>query len=309
MRLVFAGSEQFSLTVLRHLAGSSHRVALVLTPPERAGSRGGPAPRPVRALAERLGLAVAQPARLSRSAWEEMAAPLGVAVLVVAAYGQLIPASVLRGLERGGLGVHPSLLPRHRGASPVAAAILGGDRETGVSIFSMNRELDAGPILAQGRLALSGAETTPELTQRLSEQGADLLLQVLDRLEQGPIPARPQPTTGVSYAPRLSRADGHLEWLLPAAEIGRRLRALQPWPGVTVPLGGREVKLLEGEPVAGPPGTAPGSPGQVMAMGEEAAEVQTPYGRFRVDRVLPPGGRAMSAAAYLRGRPAEKRLG
>ncbi len=301
MRVIFAGSDPFSLPVLGALARSRHRPLLVLTAPERSGNRGRPAPRPVAELARSLELPLSQPERVSSGPGPVQEAAGSAQGLVAAAYGQLLPQDLLSALEQGGIGVHPSLLPRHRGASPVVAAILAGEEQTGVTIFRMTPEWDAGPILAQEALALHPTETSPELEQRLGEQAGPLLVSVLDRLDEGGLPERAQPVAGASYAAKLRREDGRVDWQLPAREIDRRLRALQPWPGVTLPLAGRQVKLLAGQVVAtsGEPGARPGA---VVGVAGEGVLVATVSGVYRLDRVLPPGGRAMSAAAYLRGR-------
>ncbi|MHB1522917.1 MAG: methionyl-tRNA formyltransferase [Candidatus Dormibacteria bacterium] len=291
MLVVFAGSGEFALGPLRALAASRHRVVAVVTAPDRIGDRGRPAPRPVRDLAGELGLPVLQPHRLGS---DDLADGLssGAELLVVCAYGQLVRRPVLEAFPRGAVGVHPSLLPRHRGASPVAAAVLAGDTVSGVTIYQMDDRLDAGPVLASESLPIAQGATTPMLQAALEAVAARLLPATLDLMEEGRIVPRPQAEDQATYAPRLSRADGRVSWAQPAEEIERRLRALQPWPGVTVELGGTEVKLLAGSASSDPgPASAP-----------ESVVVPTTSGAFQIDLVQPPGGRPMTAAAFLRGR-------
>ena len=301
MRVVFAGSGEFSLPSLRALAASRHPVTLVITAPDRNGSRGRPAPRPLRDLAQELGVPIEQPARLS-AAWAAATPVVAADLLVVCAYGQLIPKSVLELFPRGTLGVHPSLLPRHRGASPIPAAILAGEAETGVSIYSMDERLDAGPILAQERLAIGARATTAELASALAELGARLLVAVIDNLQRGEGLPSPQDEALATYCHKVTRRNGELDWSMPALEIDRKLRALSPWPGVSMLLGGTRVKLLAGAAWAFPEGATAATPGTVVGGDADSILIGTSEGAFRVSVVQPPGGRPMSAPAYLRGR-------
>ncbi|HVB53138.1 MAG TPA: methionyl-tRNA formyltransferase [Candidatus Acidoferrales bacterium] len=303
MRVVFAGSAEFSIPVLRSLATSSHDVVAVLTAPDRPGSRGSAAPRPVKAEAISLELPVEQPPRLTEEFWREAIVPTDPDALVVAAYGQLIPLVVLQSLAQGGVGVHPSLLPRHRGASPVPAAILAGDSRSGVTVFRMDQRMDAGPILAQEAIPVPGSATTSSLTARLAQLGAQLVVQVLDRLEGGDSSDIPQLASGATFSHRLSRQDGSLEWTLTAAEIDRRLRALAPWPGVTVPLEGVRVKLLRGAPDQAADDSADAVTGRILEQGADWILVRTAEDAFRVELIQPPGKPPMTPAAFLRGRP------
>lgn len=302
MRVVYAGSAEFSLPVLRALAASDQEVVQVLTAPDRAGSRGAAAPRPVKAAAESLGIPVDQPPRLTPEIWREVSSRSGSDVLVVAAYGQLVPVSVLDSLRQGGLGVHPSLLPRHRGASPVIAAILAGDGRTGVTVFRMNQRLDSGPILGQEETPLTESDTATALTEKLAKLGGDLVVQVLRRLEAGEVSEIPQLESGATYSHRLSRQDGQLDWTHTAEIIDRHLRALSPWPGVTVPLLGKQVKLLRGAPDGNGHDRSDGEPGEILKQGPDWILVQTIEGAYRVELIQPPGGPQMTPAAFLRGR-------
>jgi methionyl-tRNA formyltransferase len=301
MRIVLCGTAEFAVPTLHSLA-EAHEVLAVVTQPDRPGSRGRPAPRPVGDAAALLGLPVLRPERIR--APESVAGILGLApdALVVAAYGQIIPTALLEAPRFGGINVHGSLLPRWRGAAPVAAAILAGDARTGVSIMRMDAGLDTGAVYAMREIPVAATDTTPLLTERLAVHGAGLLLEVLAAVAGGTATATPQDDALATHAPRLSRDDSRIEWgTASAVDVDRHVRALLPWPGTTAPLGGQRVSILAGEvseDVA--PATAP--PGKVVATAGDSADVATRAGVYRIAYVQPPGGRPMSAAAYLRGR-------
>ncbi|MFN2569796.1 MAG: methionyl-tRNA formyltransferase [Candidatus Dormibacteria bacterium] len=329
MRVAFLGSADFSVPSLRACALLAD-VAVVVTQPERPGSRGRPAPRPVAEAASQLGLEVWQPERLRDPAATGRLQNLRPDALVVAAYGQILPTELLNGMPLGGINVHASLLPRWRGAAPVAAAILAGDEVTGVSLMRMDAGIDTGPVFATRSLRVSGEATTPSLTAALAELGAELLSETLPAIERGVAQAVPQPEEGATYAPRLSRADAALQWgRADAIEVDRRVRALNPWPGVVVRLAGHDVHLLAGAPAdpvppapadAGASTARPGAPsaggeplpagagptpqpGQVIQVRGESVFVATRAGGYRVDVLRPAGGRTMTGGAFLRGRP------
>jgi methionyl-tRNA formyltransferase len=227
------------------LKAAGHEIRLVITQPDRPANRGMKlsAP-PVKAVAQELGLEVYQPARIRDPEAVEKIRRLEPDLLVVVAYGQIIPRSVLSIPKLGAINVHASLLPRHRGAAPVAGAILAGDVETGVTIMKMDEELDHGPILAVRATAIAAGEDAVALTSRLAEMGAQLLVETVDRRDE--IKELEQEHAQATIAPRLSREDGELEWNVGASEIDRRVRALQPWPGVTLPTKRGRVKVLKG---------------------------------------------------------------
>jgi methionyl-tRNA formyltransferase len=303
MRIVFCGTADFAVPTLHSLA-EAHEVLAVVTQPDRPGSRGRPAPRPVGDAAALLGLPVLRPERIR--APESVAGILGLApdALVVAAYGQIIPASLLDSPRFGGINVHGSLLPRWRGAAPVAAAILAGDARTGVSIMRMDAGLDTGAVYAMREIPVAATDTTPLLTERLAVHGAGLLLDVLAAVAAGTATATPQDDALATNAPRLSRDDSRIEWgTASAVDVDRHVRALLPWPGTTASLGGQRVSLLAGE-VSVDVAAATAPPGRVVATTGDSADVATRAGVYRVAYVQPPGGHPMSAAAYLRGRRA-----
>jgi methionyl-tRNA formyltransferase len=302
MRLAFLGSPDFAVPALRALHAAGHEIAAVYAQPPRPAGRGQrETPCPVHEAALALGLPVRTPARVKRDEAEHAAfAALALDAAVVAAYGLILPPAMLDAPLRGCLNIHASLLPRWRGASPIQAAILAGDAESGVTIMRMEEGLDTGLMLLAEATPLDARETTTSLQDRLSAIGARLILRALD---EDP-PAVPQPQAGVTYAPKLSKADAPLDWRLPAAVLERRVRALNPWPGATVSLGAETIRVLDAEAV---PDT--GEPGRVLAptprtaMGVDAPRIACGEGALRLLRLQRPGRAAMDAAAFLRGHP------
>ena len=313
MRIAFAGTAEFAVPSLR-ACNARHRVVVAVTQPARPGSRGRPAPRPVADAAEQLGIPLLQPERIRSGPVVEEILGLGAEVLVVAAYGQIVPRTLLDGHRFGGVNVHASLLPRWRGAAPIARAILAGDTVTGVCIMRMEAGLDTGPVYARREVAIDAEATAAGLTETLAIAGAEELVAVLAALERGAAAATPQSEEGMTYAARLTREDGVLDWAARSAvEVDRMVRALDPWPGVTADLAGVTVRILRGRPIAEWPREVPeaagsGStptpapPGSVIRAEGESVLVATAAGLYRVDTLQPPGRRAMSAAAFLRGR-------
>lgn len=234
---------------LRALHAAGHEIRLVVTQPDKPGHRMKLTPPPVKVAAQELGLEVFQPERIRASEAVDRLKEAAPDLVVVVAYGQILPAAVLRIPERGALNVHASLLPRHRGASPIAHAILAGDTRTGVTIMRMDEQLDHGPVLAERATEIGPREDAVALTARLAEMGAELLVETLARLDG--LPAVEQDHSRATVAARLRREDGELDWDLPADEIDRRVRALQPWPGVTLPTSRGRVKVLSGHLEAG----------------------------------------------------------
>jgi methionyl-tRNA formyltransferase len=229
---------------LRALVSAGHGVVLVVTQPDRPGHRMKLTPPPVKVAAEELGLEVFQPERIREPFTVERLREAAPELIVVVAYGQIIPRAVLDIPVRGVVNVHASLLPRHRGASPVAHAILAGDEVTGVTIMQMDEQLDHGPVLAAREVAIEPHEDATTLTKRLADVGASLLVETLERADS--ITPAPQDDARATVAPRLRRQDGELDWSAGADEIDRRVRALQPWPGVTLPTARGRVKVLSG---------------------------------------------------------------
>jgi methionyl-tRNA formyltransferase len=293
VRLAFMGSPDFAVPALRALHAAGHDVAAVYCQPPRPAGRGHAVRRcPVHVAAEALGLAVRTPARLrgNATAQAEFAA-LDLDAAVVAAYGLILPAPMLSAPRRGCLNIHASLLPRWRGAAPIQAAILAGDAQTGITIMQMDAGLDTGPILLQQAVPITEETTAAALHDTLAELGARLALRAL---AENP-PPTPQPAEGATYAPKLSRADGRLDWRQDAAALARRVRALNPWPGTFALLDGKPLKVLAAKPEPGA-----GAPGTVL---DDALLVATGAGALRLLRVQAPGRAPLDAAAFLRGHP------
>jgi methionyl-tRNA formyltransferase len=277
---------------LRALAAAGHDLALVVTQPDRPGHRLRLTPPPVKAAAEDLRLPVSQPERIRAPEAVGRLAGVRPELVVVVAYGQIIPAAILELPPRGVLNVHASLLPRWRGAAPVAHAMLAGDPVTGVTIMKMDELLDHGPILAVRRTPIGAGEDAVALAGRLAGMGAELLVETLPNL--GAIEAREQDHAAATLAPKLKREDGELVWELDATEIDRRVRAFQPWPGVTLPLAGARVKVLRGSPAAGR-----GAPGEVLGVIGGGVEVAAGRGSYVLEEVQAPGRRPQPARILM----------
>lgn len=311
MRIVFFGSPDYAVPSLRAcLALSDADVVAVVTQPDRPRGRSGvPLPTPVKALALDTGVgAIFQPERIRRETAETIAA-LHPDVGVVAASGHILPSYLLALFPRRVLNVHASLLPRHRGASAVASAILAGDAETGASIMEVVREVDAGPIVAQTRLAIGPLDTTGTLTGRIAETGATLLAEVLPHWVAGEVTSIPQDASLATFAPKLSKEDGRIDWSRPAAEVARAIRAFQPWPTAFTTYEDAPFTVHAGWPLASTLDVAPGTviagdgqpltpllPGRVAR-----ALVVCGEGALALLEIQRPGRRATPIEAYLNG--------
>jgi len=293
MRLAFMGSADFAVPALHALHGAGHAIAAVYCQAAKPAGRGQALrPCPVQLAAERLGLPVRTPARLRGNQAEQLAfAALDLDAAVVAAYGLILPQAMLDAPRRGCLNIHASLLPRWRGAAPIQAAILAGDAETGVTIMRMDAGLDTGPTLLRGSVPIAATATAATLHDVLAGLGARLVLRAL---ADNP-PAVPQPPEGVSYAPKLSRADARIDWAGDATRIERQVRAFDPWPGSFTTLSGTILKVLAAELAEGS-----GPPGTVLA---GSLTVACGQGALRPTRVQLAGRPAMPADAFLRGHP------
>lgn len=299
VRTVFMGTPDFAVPSLQALlADPTYRVVGIVTQPDRAAGRGRERrASPVKHVALAAGLPVLQPERLREpAAFAELAA-LAPELIVVAAYGQILRPEVLNLPRFGCINVHASLLPRWRGAAPIAAAILAGDTVTGVTIMLMDPGMDTGPILAQQAEPILPDDTAATLGARLARLGADLLIRTLPDYLAGRIQPRPQPVEGVTVCRPLTKEQGRMDWNLPATTLARMVRAYDPWPGAYTTWEGQILKIVAAT-------TAPGEalPGHVLAWGEGAA-VGTGEGLLVLQAVQPAGGRRMPIAAFRRGRP------
>jgi methionyl-tRNA formyltransferase len=275
-------------------------VGIVTAPPRPGGRSAAPRATPVGERAGGLGLPVLAPPRLRDDAFAAQLAELRPALGVLADYGKMLPAAILDLPGRGIVNLHPSLLPRHRGATPVPAAILEGAAQTGVSLFRMDAGMDTGPIIAAEVVALSGEEDAPALEARLAAIAAGLLKRTLGPWLDGALPAVPQSEDGASVTRPFRRDDGRLNPALPAATLERQVRAFRPWPGTFLEWPAGRVAVLRAGVAPGRAGDEPG-----LLVGDEPAGLAlvTAHGRLRLLELQPAGGRTMDAATFLRGRP------
>jgi len=289
VRIIFIGTSAFAVPTLKALAAAGHDIPVVVTQPDRPAGRGLELRQPpVKAAAQALGVRVAQPARIRDPEAITPLRAIAPDAIVLAAYGQILPREVLGIPRLGPINLHASLLPRHRGPAPIAWAILEGDEVTGVSVMRMEERLDTGPVYAQQRVPVAAEDTLESLEDKLAEAGAQLMAATLLRIEAGLKP-EPQADAGVTHARRLTTDDGRLDLnTLSAVDVDRRVRALNPDPGVWIDVAGRSVRLLRGH-VRGSATAAPG------------LEVMTANGRYVVEIVQPPGKQAMPVDAFLRG--------
>ncbi len=297
---IFFGTPEFAVPTLEALVEEGVSIGLVVTQPDRPAGRGGRLRSPpVAVRARELGLELAQPRRVRAKGFLERTAALDSALAVVVAFGQIFPGRLLRLPALGCVNLHASLLPRWRGASPIAAAIATGDRITGVTTMVMERGLDSGPILLQRELAIGDRETTAKLSPRLAAAGAALMVETVRGLLAGDLEPRPQRASLVTLAPMLTRADGRVDWELPARTQFNRLRAFTPWPGLHAEQGGRAVKLLDAELVKGDGAVAPG----VIAGLQRGLLVVGCGGgtALAIARLQRPGGRPLAAADFVNG--------
>jgi methionyl-tRNA formyltransferase len=308
-RIVFFGSGAFALPILERLAslGAVRLVGVVSTPDRPAGRRGDVTPTVVTARAREMGLPLLQPSTLRTDDAGAALRELRPDAAVLADYGRILPAAILAVPGHGFLNLHPSLLPRYRGATPIPAAIAAGDAWTGVTLFRMDVGMDTGPIVAASRRPLDGTEDAPTLEAALAADAADLLAASLEPWLAGELPERPQPSEDAAVTRPFGRADGALDPAMPAAMLERRVRALRPWPGtfLETPSGRlivRAASIADGA-AADDPAAAGAAQGDVVAHGAGLALV-TADGLLILDVVQPPGGRAMSGAEARRGRPA-----
>jgi methionyl-tRNA formyltransferase len=301
--LVFMGTPAFAATILEALIEAGHHIRAVYTQPPRPAGRGHrPQPSPVQLLALQYRIAVRYPISLRAHDEQATFSALGVDAAVVAAYGLILPGAILAAPRLGCLNVHASLLPRWRGAAPIQHALLAGDSETGITIMQMEEGLDTGPILLQQAVPIAPGETAAELSETLAALGARLIVDALDGVARGTLAAQPQPEEGVTYARKIAREDGRLDWRLPAAVLGRRVRALDPWPGAffegpRLKGEGEHIRVLA---ATTSPEIAAQMPGTVL---DEHLSIACGEGVLRPLRVQRPGRAALDVPAFLRGHP------
>ncbi|XLM20644.1 methionyl-tRNA formyltransferase, partial [Chromobacterium piscinae] len=290
MKLIFAGTPEFAAAALRALIAAGHEIPLVLTQPDRPAGRGMKLkPSPVKEVALAHGLRVEQPEKLRGNLEaQQMLRDVQADVMVVAAYGLILPQDVLDIPARGCLNIHASLLPRWRGAAPIQRAILAGDHETGITIMQMDVGLDTGDMLSIHPVAIAGDETAATLHDKLAACGAQAIVETLGRLDR--IAPQKQPEEGVTYAQKLTKAEAEIDWTLPAADVARAIRAYNPAPGAFTSLNGEPLKLWM---ASAEPGSA--EPGMVVAADADGVLVGAGQGLVRVSVLQAAGGKRLAA--------------
>jgi methionyl-tRNA formyltransferase len=308
LRILFAGTPEFAVVPLNALLAGGFPPVAVLTQPDRPAGRGRERqPSPVKLAARAAGIPVHQPASLRTEESRELIAALAPDLMIVVAYGMLLPAEILSIPAFGCWNIHASLLPRWRGAAPIQRAIEAGDHETGVSIMQMDSGLDTGPVILRERLPLHGDETGGSVHDQLAALGAQALLGCVRRLAAGQdLAPVPQPDSGVSYARKLSKSEAEIDWAEPAEVLERRIRAFDPWPVAWCLIGGERTRVWRATCKQRDPGKLPGT---VLGADCDGIDVATGRGTLRLLELQPPGKRRMSVADYLNARSLPARLG
>jgi methionyl-tRNA formyltransferase len=297
LRIAFAGTPQFAVPALRALLSSPHRVVGVLTQPDRPAGRGQQLrASPVKLLALEHALPVGQPATLKTPEGRADLAQWAPDLLVVVAYGLILPAPVLALPRLGCVNIHGSLLPRWRGAAPIQRAILAGDAETGVTIMQLDAGLDTGPMLLERRRPIHSHDTAGDLHDALSELGAAALLEAVDGLAAGTLAARSQPATGATYAPKIEKSEARLDWNSSAIELDRRVRAFNPWPMAETSFAGEQLRVLRAR--VADQAAPDAAPGTLLGIAEDGLRVACADGVLAVRELQRAGKRPISARDF-----------
>ena len=299
LSVAFAGTPEFAAQALDAILKAGYAVPLVLTQPDRPAGRGMKlSPSAVKQLALAHGIKVDQPEKLRTDAQRARLADCAPDVLVVAAYGLILPKAVLELPRLGCINIHASLLPRWRGAAPIHRAIEAGDAETGITIMQMDEGLDTGPMLLRRALPIAADDTTASLHDRLAALGGDCIVEALAALQCGQLSPTPQPAEGVTYAAKIGRAEADIDWSRPALEIERAMRAFDPFPGAVSTLRDTAVKCWKAQVVAGE-----GEPGRVLAVDADGIVVACGRDALRCTVLQRPGSKRLPAGEFLRGFP------
>ena len=303
MKVIFAGTPDFAAQALRAIAAAGFEILLVLTQPDRPKGRGMQLQAsPVKQAALELGLAIAQPASLRHEEAQALLRAQNADVMVVAAYGLILPQAVLDTPAHGCLNIHASLLPRWRGAAPIQRAIEAGDAETGVCIMQMDAGLDTGAVVSTHRYAIKNTDTATDVHDALADLGAQAIVADLQQLQQtGRLNASPQPQTGITYAQKLSKEEAKIDWNQPALIIERKIRAFNPVPGAWVEYQNQPLKIWRAEAVA-----QSGRAGEVLAISSDGLIVACGEGALNITELQPAGSKRMPVAAFAAGRHIEK---
>ena len=300
MKIIFAGTPTFAATALKALVAAGHEIVLVLTQPDRPAGRGmKTVASAVKLLAMDHGIALLQPATLKSQALHEKLMAYGADVMVVAAYGLILPLAVLKIPRYGCLNIHASLLPRWRGAAPIQRAILAGDQETGITIMHMDTGLDTGAMLFKARLAIEPSDTTQTLHDKLSKLGAHSIVTALTLLQQGKLVASVQDETLACYAPKIHKAEAAIDWQQDAGQINRLIHAFNPSPGAYTQIRGNVLKIWQAKVAMGESGKS----GEIIATRRDGILVACGSGAIILETLQKPGGRKLSAAEFLAGYP------
>ena len=298
MRLIFAGTPEFAVAALAALIDAKHDIAMVLTQPDRPAGRGlRETPSPVKRLAQQQGIDVFQPITLKTPDNQAKIAAVKADAMVVAAYGLILPQAVLDIPRLGCINIHGSLLPRWRGAAPIHRAILAGDRETGITIMQMAAGLDTGPTLLRESIPIDAKDTTATLHDQLATLGGKLIVRALEQLQNGALPATPQPDEGVTYAAKISKSEARIDWNLSAAEIERQVRAFNPFPIAQTRWRGETLRIWKAE-LAGEENHSPGS---IVTVEKDRIVVACGEGTLALTELQRAGGKRLAARAFLQG--------
>ena len=298
MRLIFAGTPEFAVAALAALIDAKHDIAMVLTQPDRPAGRGlRETPSPVKRLAQQQGIDVFQPITLKTPDNQAKIAAVKADAMVVAAYGLILPQAVLDIPRLGCINIHGSLLPRWRGAAPIHRAILAGDRETGITIMQMAAGLDTGPTLLRESIPIDAKDTTATLHDQLATLGGKLIVRALEQLQNGALPATPQPDEGVTYAAKINKSEARIYWNLSAAEIERKVRAFNPFPVAQTLWRGETLRIWKAE-LAGEENHSPGS---IVTVEKDRIVVACGAGTLALTELQRAGGKRLAARAFLQG--------
>ncbi len=299
MKLIFAGTPEFAAAALRALIAAGHEIALVLTQPDRPAGRGMKLKAsPVKEVALAHGLPVAQPENLKSAEARQPILDAAADLMVVAAYGLILPQVALDMPRLGCVNIHASLLPRWRGAAPIHRAIEAGDVETGITLMQMDAGLDTGAMLATSALPILESDTTGSLHDKLAELGARDIVALLPRLLDGAVAAQAQDGSRATYAKKIGKDDARLDWTRPALELDRQIRAFNPFPGAHTQLAGETIKIWRARPLP-----ESGEPGTVLAVDRHALHIACGEGALDITELQKPGSKRLEIAAFLTGTP------
>jgi len=308
LKVIFAGTPEFAAEALKALTQSRHQVVAVYTQPDRPAGRGRKlTPSPVKMLAQAHDIEVYQPVSLKETGVQQQIARLDADVMVVVAYGLLLPAPVLAAPRLGCINIHASLLPRWRGAAPIQRAILAGDAETGVTIMQMDEGLDTGDMLCRRACPITRDDTAEMLHDRLAGIGSVAVIEVLDQLSDGVAKAEPQDDSLANYAAKLSKAEALIDWRRPAIEIERLVHGFNPWPVAQTEFAGQMMRIWQAQALGGE--TADQSPGSIIKADKQGLDVACGDGVLRIQAAQLPGGKVMAAADLINSRKELKQPG